>query len=88
MQVSILLGSQGAMGIRLLLSNPKEQTEIRITITLLLRTCLHDDFMTLATGGFCIRDESCSSHLCHAEFISGGGWTIMLLLLLSCFSHV
>ena len=86
MQVSILLGSQGTMGIRLLSSNPKEQTEIRITIHC---SCLHDDFMTLATGGFCIRDESCSSHLCHAEFISGGGWTVMLLLLLlSCFSRV
>ena len=78
MQVSLLLGSQGTMGIRLLLSNLNEQTEIRITITLLLGTCLHDDFLTLATGGFCIRDESCSSHSRHGEFISGGGWTRIL----------
>lgn len=78
MQVSFLWGSQGTMGTRLLLSNLNKQTEIRITITLLLGTCPHDDFMTLATGGFCIRNESCFFHSCHGEFISGGGWTRIL----------
>lgn len=66
MQVSLLIGNQRTMGIGLVLSSP-HQTKIR-HLTLLLGTCLHDDFMVLATSGICKRGAKLLMS-CHGEFI-------------------